>query len=48
MSEVSDEELLSSFLNKGQSFAVDEIQRSLAEKWVAIPIADSDDVWRVE
>ena len=48
LSEVSDEELLSSFLNKGQSFAVDEIQRSLAEKWVAIPIADRDDVWRVE
>ena len=37
--EVSDDELLSSFLNKGQSFAVDEIQRSLAEERVAIPIA---------
>ena len=48
LNEVSDEELLSSFLNKGQGFAVDEIRRSLGEKNVVIQIADSDDVGHVE
>lgn len=48
LNEVSDEELLSSFLNRGQRFAVDEIRKSLGEESVVIQIADSEDVWRVE
>lgn len=48
LNEVSDEELLSSFLNRGQRFAVDHIQKSLGEENVVIQITDSDDFWRVE